>query len=176
MDEDLLEPAKEKPSQVPSWITLGFILGALFVLALPRHGTAEPGPRLMEPEPAAKPPAPPAAPRITTIEAVFEAWEKYAVWSNGTTEVALWSPDTKSFSEFYEVVRVGDNTYFRSITSLTRQVLNHGVDVNSPLEFTETERQRYEWLREVDKENFKAISAAARDAFPVHPPSTDDGK
>jgi len=48
--------------------------------------------------------------------------------------------------------------------------------VNSPLEFTETERQRYEWLREVDKENFKAISAAARDAFPVHPPSTDDGK
>jgi hypothetical protein len=176
MDEDSPEPAREKPSQVPSWITLGFVLGALFVLALPRHGAPDPGPRLMEPEPAAKPPAPAAAPRITTIEAVFAAWERYAVWSGGTTEVALWSPETKSFSEFYEVARLGDNTYFRSITSLTRPVLTHGVDANSPLQFTETERQRFEWLQEVDRENLKAVSAAARDVFPTPPPAKDDGK
>jgi hypothetical protein len=50
------------------------------------------------------------------------------------------------------------------------------VDVNSPLEFTETERQRHEWLREVDTENLKAVSAAARDAFPPAAPSAVDGK
>ena len=178
MDDDTPEPAKEKPSQVPSWITLGFVLGALFVMALPRHSAPDTAPRSVQPEPAARPLGPPEAPRITTIEAVFAAWERYAVWSNGTTEVALWSPDTKKFSDCYELIRVGDNTYFRSITSLSRPILTHGVVVDSPLKFTETERQRSEWLREADKENFKAVSAAARESFQTPPvtPTPEEGK
>lgn len=174
MDEDTPPPpARGKPSQVPSWVTLGFALGVLFVLALPRHPAAQ--------APANEAPArrapPPEAPRFTTIEAVFAAWEKYAVWSDGTTEVALWNPETKAFSDCYEVIRVGDSTYFRSITRLTRPLLTHGVVTESPLQFTETERQRNEWLREVSQENFRAISSAAKDAFtPAEPTPPDDKK
>jgi len=69
-------------------------------------------------------------------------------------------------------MKAGENYYFRSITALTRPVLTHGVVSDSPLQFTETEGQRQEWLREVDRENFKAISAAAKEAFPV--PSAPD--
>ena len=43
-DEAPAEPLPKKPSQVPSWVTLGFVLGALFVLALPRRAP-EPAPR-----------------------------------------------------------------------------------------------------------------------------------
>lgn len=169
MEDDATEPSKPKPSQVPSWITLGFVLGALFVMALPRRGAPEDSAKLMQPEPAATPAPKLSTPRLTTIEAVFAAWDRYAVWNNGTTEVALWNPETKAFSDFYEVARIGDNTYFRSIAGLTRPVLTHGVVSDSPLQFTETEGQRLEWLREVDKENFKAVSAAARESFPAPP-------
>ncbi len=166
-DETDIKAAKEKPSQVPSWVTLGFMLGALFVLALPRHNPPPEAPaRPTQPEPAVAV-AKPAAKRLSTIEAVFAAWDRYAVWSGGTTEVALWNPDTGSFSDCYEVMKAGENYYFRSITGLTRRVLTHGVVSDSPLQFTETEVQRQEWLREVDRENFKAISAAAKEAFPV---------
>lgn len=175
MDDEAPEAPKPKPSQVPSWITLGFVLGALVVMALPRRGAPEAPARPAQAEPAATPVPRPSAPRLTTIEAVFAAWDKYAVWSNGTTEVALWNPETKAFSDCYEVARVGENTYFRSISGLTRPLLTHGVVADSPLQFTETEGQRLEWLREVDKENFKAISSAAREAFPV-PASPDPEK
>ncbi len=164
-------PAAEKPSKVPSWITLGFALGVLFVLALPRRTAPEPEARPAAVQAPAKPAGPAEAPRLSTIEAVFAAWDRYAVWSGGTTEVALWSTETKTFSECYEVMKVGENYFFRSIPSLTRPVLTHGVVNDSPLQFTETERQRYEWLHEVDKENLKAISDSVRQEAPVSPPA-----
>ena len=172
MDEDDTppRPAPAKPSKVPSWVTLGFVLGVLFVLALPRRTAPEPAAQPAVAQAPAKPAGPAEAPRLSTIEAVFAAWDRYAVWSNGTTEVALWSPDTKEFSECYEVMKVGENYYFRSIPSLTRPVLTHGVVNDSPLQFTETERQRYEWLHEIDKENLKALSDAARGTLPTSPP------
>jgi hypothetical protein len=170
MDEETpSEPAQSKPSQVPSWVTLGFALGALFVLALPRRAAIEPGARPARDAVAAKPAKPAAAPRITTIEAVFAAWDKYAVWSNDTTEVALWDSQTMSYSECYEVLKTGDGYFFRSISRLTRPVLTHGVVDESPLQFTETARQREEWLAEVDRENFKALSEAARQSFDAPP-------
>ncbi len=181
MDDDTpLEPAPRKPSPVPSWVTLGFVLGALFVLALPRRA-AESAPRPAPPEEAPAPTRAPEAPRLTTIEAVFAVWGRYAVWSDGTAEVALWSPDTKSYSEFYEVTRVGEECYFRSITSLSRLVLTHGVPEDSPLQFTETARQREEWLGEVGKEKWKAIGEGMRQSLaPTSPsppaPRPDDGK
>jgi hypothetical protein len=171
MDEETetpSEPAKAKPSQVPSWVTLGFVLGALFVMALPRREAEEARPRPAAGEAAAaKPAKPSAAPRITTIEAVFAAWDKYAVWSSNTTEVALWNTDTMSYSDCYEVMKTADGYYFRSISGLTRQILTHGVVQESPLQFTETLRQRQEWLGEVDRENLKALSEAARQTLPV---------
>jgi hypothetical protein len=171
MDEESPPPAS-KPSQVPSWLTLGFVLGALFVLALPRKGGVEPQPA---PAPAAARPERPAAPpRISTIEAVFEEWGRYAVWSDGTTEVALWNPETKSFSDCFEVGRAGDAYYFRTITSLTRPILSHGVADESPLQFTETARQRQEWLDAVSRENQKAFIEGVHQSF--GPPDTDAAK
>jgi len=166
MDEEPpSQPPPGKPSQVPSWIMLGFVLGALFVLALPRRPSI--GPEI-RPSAEATPQAParPAdRPQITTIEAVFAAWEKYAVWSDDTTEVALWSASTRSFSECYEVLRNGDARYFRSIGRLTRPILEHGIVDGSPLEFTETVRQRNEWLGQMGKEDMKALSESVKQQF-----------
>jgi hypothetical protein len=166
MDEDTESPpAKPKPSQVPSWVMLGFVLGALFVAALPSRTPVAAAPPSTADDAAVKPARPAPAPQITTIEAVFAAWDKYAVWSNDTTQVALWSPDTMSYSDCYEVLKTGDGYFFRTIAKLTRPVLTHGVVEESPLQFTETPRQRQEWLREVDSENLKALSDAARASF-----------
>jgi hypothetical protein len=168
MDEE--SPARPaKPSQIPSWVTLGFVLGALFVLAWPRRSADAPvASPAVEPAPA-KPPVSVAAPTIGTIDAVFQAWGGGAVWSDGTTEVALWSPETKSYSDCYEVVDVNGDYYYRPIPALSRPILTHGVPENSPLEFTETERQRQEWLGEVRKENWKAFTGGTNtpDEAPV---------
>ncbi len=165
MEEDTpSKPIPEKPSQIPSWVTLGFILGALFVLAMPKRApVAPPMPSVQEAPPRADVAAEP--PKMTTIEAVFSAWDKYAIWSSDTTEVALWDPAMKSFSDCYEVVRNGSDYYFRSIPALTRPLLTHGVVDNSPLVFTETARQRSDWLDEVQKENWKALAEGAHDAL-----------
>jgi hypothetical protein len=176
MDEETNPPPpKAKPSQVPSWVMLGFILGALFVAALPSRsksgGSPEPSP-----EAPAVHPARSAPPQLSTIEAVFASWDQYAVWSDDTTQVALWSKETMSYSECYEVLRTPDGYFFRSIPKLTRPVLTHGVVEESPLQFTETERQRMEWLREVDSENLKALSEAARQSFGQPTPTPVSGK
>jgi hypothetical protein len=176
MEEESETPSPPKPSQVPSWISLGFVLGALFILALPRRGAVEPTVTASD-QPAAKPSEHREPLRLTTIEAVFAAWDKYAVWSNGTTEVALWNSETKEFSDCYEVTKVGGEYYFRSIPSLTRPILTHGVVTESPLQFTETLRQRDEWLGEVDKENWKALADAARESMaPAAQAKPADGK
>ena len=159
------EPARRKPSQIPSWVTLGFVLGALFVLALPHRAAVEPSPTPAADPIAPRPAKPPGPPRITTIEAVFAAWDKFAAWSNDTTEVALWNTDTMSYSDCFEVLKTADGYYFRSIPRLTRPVLTHGVVDESPLQFTETVRQREEWQGDVDRENLKALSEAAHQSF-----------
>lgn len=165
MDEETeAPPQKEKPSYVPSWVMLGFILGALFVLALPNRSKV-PGTPAPSPEGPAVKPVKTVPPQMTTIEAVFDVWNKYAVWSDDTTQVALWNKDTMSYSDCFEVLRTSDGYYFRSIAKLTRPILTHGVVDESPLQFTETERQRLEWLREVDSENLQALSKAASDSF-----------
>lgn len=151
MDEDeppqkSYPPSVSKMSKTPSWIMLGFVLGALFVLALPDRR-----PRPEMPAPARKPePAAPAVPRdpppLSRIEAVFEEWGKYAVWHEDTTEVALWDPAENRYSDFYEVRKVNGAPYFRSIPKLTRRAIDHGKPLEgSPLQFTETEEQYREW-------------------------------
>jgi hypothetical protein len=166
MEEEPEEPEEptgaRKPSLAFSWATLGFIVGTLFVLALPARR-----PPPLAPEPITEVVKRTIAPELTTIEAVFLAWDKYAVWSDDTTQVALYNDQTKDFSDFYEVLRVNENYYFRTITGLTRPVLTHGgIPANSPLLFTETAQQQKEWLRANDEETLKAL----RDAFAPHRP------
>lgn len=147
MDDD--EPQKTYPlspaklSKTPSWVMLGFLLGAAFVWAF-KSEPPKPAPTKPTEWPKAMklPPSP-----LTTIEAVFAIWGKYTVWEDDVAEVALWRSETKSFSEFYEVRRVDETIYFRSIPKLTRLILSHGKSLpDSPLQFTETERQYREWL------------------------------
>jgi hypothetical protein len=165
-------PSSDKPSLAPSWAMVGFVLGALFVLALPRQSTEEPAPTIA-PGPAPAEPAvkkPLAPPRISTIEAVFDAYGQYAVWDHDTTEVALWNPASESFSDCFEVLRTPEGFYFRSIPKLTRPVLTHGVKADSPLRFTETAEQRDEWLNAINEEDWHILQESIKDkASPKSP-------
>lgn len=160
---------KPKPSMVPSWVMLGFIVGALFVWALPKREPASAsGP--LEPSP----PTVQAAPRFTTIEAVFAEWGQYAVWHQDRTEIALWNSATQAYSDCYEVLRNDGAFFFRSITRLTLPLLTHGPQANlenCPLQFTETAAQRAAWLGEKNQETWRSISTAARENMGVTPPA-----
>lgn len=161
-DEDAPPPEK-KPSLAFSWATLGFILGALFVVALPPRERREPEPAPPAPAPAPEEEAPKKLPplRLLVIEAVFADYGQYAVWSNDTTEVAMFDVETKDYTDCYQVVRSGADTFFfRTIPRLTRPVLTHGVPSNLPLRFTETEEQRQQWLHDVNDENVRALQNA----------------
>ena len=128
-------PSPAKMSKTPSWLMLGFVLGALFVWALPEQEKTPPPPSEKPAVPITTPaPRPPR--RLTDIEAVFAQWGRYAVWANDTTEVALWDEQTQTFSEHFEVLRLGDDFFFRSIPKFTRPVIQRGVESQSPLRFT----------------------------------------
>ena len=162
MDDDLDKPrppAREQLSKTPSWIMLGFALGVLCVLAWPRK---EPPPALTASSAAARPsarstPPAPTLERALFFEGVFAEWSKYAVWENELTEVAFWSAESKAFTERFEVFRSDERYYFRSIPQFTRPLLTHGVPANSPLQFTEPQSARDEWLRENSAENIRAF-------------------
>jgi hypothetical protein len=134
-----------------------------------RHGLCsdsrwEPRPALTSAASAPRRPAgapkPPTIERATFFESVFAEWSKYAGWDNELTEVAFWSAETKSFSEKFEVFRSGDRFYFRSISQFTRPLLTHGVPDNSPLQFTESQAARDEWLKENSAENVRKFLGA----------------
>lgn len=170
MDET--EPRPPSPShlsKIPSWISLGFVLGALFVWALPTPEVELPQPPPTEPPQAPAPVRSGPAP-LSDIEAVFAVWGRHAIWYHDLTEVALWDTETKAYSRYYEVLRAGDDYYFRTIDRLTRPILTHGVLVESPLQYTETEAMRNEWLRERREEDWKMIKESNPLSAP--PPST----
>ena len=160
MDEESpsTEP-KAKPSQVPSWVSLGFALGALFVMALPKHAPE------VDTSPAPEPPAVKAAPqaRVTTVEAVFTDWGRYAQWTGSTTQVGLWDPGSRSYADFFEVLRVGDALYFRSIPALTRPPLKQGIPMECPLEFAEAGRN--DPVQAEERADMGAISKSIRESF-----------
>jgi hypothetical protein len=154
MEDDEPKPEKRYPlsaskmSKTPSWIMLGFLLGAIFVAALPPLRKI-PAPESTAFKAVESPPprSPRDPPQLTTIEAVFAVWGQHAVWSDDVTEVALWNDRDKAFSDCYEVRRFGDIPYFRTIPKLTRRVIARGKPIpESPLLFTETEEQYREWL------------------------------
>jgi hypothetical protein len=85
-------------------------------------------------------------PKLTEVEAVFAEWERYAVWKNDLTQVAMWDTEKRSYSICYEVLRQGGQFYFRSIPNLTRPLLTRGVPADAPLQFAETEESRRAWI------------------------------
>lgn len=165
-------PPPARLSTIPSWVMLGFVLGAAVVWAFQHKPAPAAKPVIAAAKKAAAEPAHPVVlgpPRLTAIEAVFEDWGHYAVWDDDTTEVALWNGEAKAFTDCFEVTRANGHLYFRSISRLTRPVLTRGIKENSPLQFTETAAQREEWVRQVREENVRAFTDAARETFnPSH--------
>lgn len=145
MDEaDEIPPApRTRLSKTPSWITLGFILGAMFVWSLPDEETktnaalsAELPTKVMQLE----------RPKLTEVEAVFSEWERFAVWKNAVTQIAMWDTEKRSYTLYYEVMQQNGEYYFRSISKLTRPLLTRGVPADAPLQFAETEESRRAWV------------------------------
>jgi len=169
-EEDSKPPSPSQLSKIPSWISLGFVLGALFVWALPEPEPAAPEPATpVETEEEARPAVRSGPAPMSDIEVVFAEWGRYAIWEHDLSEVAMWDVETKSFSRYYEVLRTGENYYFRTIDRLTRPILTHGVKVDGPLLYTETEAMRTEWLQEKRQEDWKMI----RESNPLRPTPPD---
>lgn len=139
---------------------VGFLLGCLFTYTVQHElkkreaveAPKDPVPTVLT---AVPPPAPeqPAAPKprpsYTDVEAVFAMYHEKAVWENDLTEVALWNSVTGKFSELFEVMRSGDEFYFRSLPGLTRPLIDYDNDPGLPIRFTEpvkTRERRYEHL------------------------------
>jgi hypothetical protein len=145
----------EKPSQIPSWIMVGFVIGALTMWAFQSGGSVELGeeverveaeiPEVEEPEVlegGSNPMAREDQPSIEVVAALFDQFREYAFWSNGRTEIGVWNGKTLSFSDRFEVLEQGGQMYFRPISNLSRLPLEgYGPDA-SPLMFTETAEQR----------------------------------
>lgn len=167
-----LPGAGPKLSKTPSWVMLGFVLGALFVYAMMRQD--EPAPPAAVPVRRVEPPPAPGVRRpltLTTVEAVFAVWGKHASWTDDVTEVALWNKEERKFSELYEVRRIGGAYYFRSIPELTRRVIRHGkVMPDSPLQFTETEEEYREWLEHGRNERRAELDATTAPPPRILPP------
>lgn len=172
-------PSIAQLSKTPSWVMLGFILGALFIWALPTR-VAPPRPIMVA--------APPETTRVivprplTIIEAVFDKWSEYAVWDNDTTQVALWNSTADDFAEFYEIRRLDGGFYYRSIPALTNRIIRHGKapPPECPLRFTETEEQYREWRQqgrfERPAENPRPSLSVERVAPPTPQPSLERSK
>jgi hypothetical protein len=168
MDDDEQRTAKKYPisisklSKTPSWIMLGFVLGALFVIALPPIGRDKSAPPPAKPVEPPKPVSP-APSQVATIQAVFEdpRWEAIvaATWSNDINEVAFWNSGTREFSDFFEVRRVAGLNYFRSIPALTRPLMTNvrGLSDDCPLRFT---------ARPLEEINYGAEPPAANERKP----------
>lgn len=183
MDDDSERPSASqyplagsgpKLSRTPSWVMLGFVLGALFVYAMMRQDEPE-APVAVQARVSEAPQPPPPVRRtatLSTIEAVFAVWGKYATWTEDVTEVALWNKEERKFADFYEVRRIGGVYYFRSIPELTRRVIRHGkVMPDSPLQFTETEEEYREWLEHGRSETRPEVEAVRAPSPPgITPP------
>lgn len=140
------KPTVRQMSKTPSWVMLGFILGALFVWSLPDD---DPATTRQRPIVLAAPPTPaPSKPaELSTVETLFATWGEHAVWYEDTAEIAIWNSGTRDFSDYYEVRRIEGVLYFRSIPQLTRRPVRHGrpMPPDCPILFTETEEQYQEW-------------------------------
>lgn len=151
MDGSEPVPSKAELSKTPSWIMLGFVLGALAVWGFRREQSSQVAPA--PPPPAAVVPVQPSEPArnvtavedlpsLAAIEAVFSRWGDYALWEDDRTEVALWNSVTNDFTDFFEVWRTTTGYYFRSLPRLSRPWTDAKPPRESPLRFTEPVAQR----------------------------------
>lgn len=141
-----------KPSQVPSWIMVGFALGILTMWALDNGEDAtEPAPAaVVEPPaetttpgiPTENPLAREGKPSIEVVQDLFAGLRNWAFWTDDRTEIAVWNSTTLSFSDHFEIIRRPEADYFRAIPGFSRLPIEGYGPENSPILFTETAEQR----------------------------------
>lgn len=155
-DEDDLPPTpKEKLSRTPSWIMVGFVIGCVFAYVANREveKRRSPAPR-SEPAAQSAPVAPPETPpsmRLSQneVDAIFRQVFENAVWENDLTQIAVWNPLTKKFSDLVEVMRSGEYFYYRPLTKLTRPLITAEAESGVLVLFTETEAMREKRLESI---------------------------
>lgn len=143
--------APPRHSPVPLWLTLGFALGAgfgYFVFHEEKSKTHVAPPLVVTASPAREPDPVRDAGTLAVLEQQFDRWGGYAVWENDITELAAWDPRRRRHSDFIEVRRDGGVFYFRTLTSLTRPLIDHGPRAALPFAFTEPPWRRDEFYRE----------------------------
>ncbi len=153
MSSDAESAPASKPSQVPSWIMVGFVVGALAMWLFESGEKASESETVVEavaPAPAEPTTAEPldnplnmgGKPSIEVVQDLFAGLRDWAFWTDDRTEFAVWNSTTLSFSDHFEVIRGPDADYFRAIPAFSRLPLNGYGPENSPILFTETAEQR----------------------------------
>ncbi len=149
-DDDRPPVPREQLSKTPSWIMVGFVLGCLFAYVVNKELEKRRARETPPPAPVATAaPAPEiSAPKVVTrlslpeVDAIFRAHSDNAVWENSLTEIVMWNPVAKKFSEPVEVLRSGDDYYYRPLTRLTRPLITGRAEGGELILFTETESLR----------------------------------
>ena len=142
---------RRKLSTIPSWVMLGFVLGALVMFGYRSRSSPTEAPEQPPAAVQAEEPAPGEArnsyayedqPSFSVVEALFEQYRSYAFWEDERTEIAIWNTRTLDFTDCFELLRGEHGTYYRSIPRLTRLPLPGYGPPNCPVLFTETALQR----------------------------------
>ena len=136
---------------------LGFILGSVTVWAFLRRPEMPPSPPAVEADATAEPsdaaanaPATKSRniatladkPSISVVEAIFEQSREYAFWFENVTQIAIWNSVTGDYTDFFEVYRTRDATYFRPLDKLTWwRIDGYGPDPGM-IRFAETNEMR----------------------------------
>lgn len=171
---------RQKLSPVPSWITLGFVLGALTVWAFLKRperpanmgaGVAGDaaivaGAQVEEPKPR-NVASLADRPSFNVVDAVFELHRAYAFWEDDRTQIALWNSVTGEYSDFFEVYRTDDATFYRPIEKITWWLIDGYGPEEGLIRFAETNDMR---LRRYAK---AGILPESRRLPPPPPPQFD---
>ena len=142
----------EKSSNVPVWLTLGFVAGCVFgwmIFHEPAKTLSAPAAMTTAPEVTAVPDgAPKDIATLAAAEQYFQRWGGYAVWENQTTQFAVWNGRKQRHADFYEVRRADGKFYFRTLPQLSWVLVDHGPKSRAPIWFAETVAMRAQFYQE----------------------------
>ena len=79
---------------------------------------------------------------MQVVEALFEQHRAWAFWDHGATQIALWNGATGAFTDFFEIRRTEEGTYYRTLDALTWWPIEYYGPDNAPIRFTETNVMR----------------------------------
>ena len=158
----------------PTWLATGLFLGCLLGWYLFRPAAA-PQESAGRPAPAAAVPA--TLSTLAEVENLFRLWGGYAVWEDDLTEIVVLRFQLGRLQpEYYQVVRVGRGFYFRTLSRLTRPLIDHGELARCPLAFTEPWRMHEKYYRDHAGETPGAVRleelVARGSLLPPRPPVT----